>query len=161
MVYCSAGPTKLRRQSIATSAQPRFAGLPDQLSRELAALLVPVHDRHDLGLHKAVDHVAYGSMSFDIAGSMTAPRMAASKLRSYRARHELDRRGPGRRCHHRVDVASAVAQVLGPVRRVDLIIDIVVGVGHEGNVLANPAGLDVACTATLSRAEPGAGGALP
>ena len=78
MVYCSAGPTKLRRQSIATSAQPRFAGLPDQLSRELAALLVPVHDRHDLGLHKAVDHVAYGSMSFDIAGSMTAPRMAAS-----------------------------------------------------------------------------------
>jgi hypothetical protein len=41
------------------AVQTRFTGLADQRSRELAALLVLVHDGHHLGLHETVDHVAY------------------------------------------------------------------------------------------------------
>jgi hypothetical protein len=47
------------------AVETRCTGLPDQVSRELATLLVRVHDGHDFLLHEAVDHVAY---CFDLVG---------------------------------------------------------------------------------------------
>jgi hypothetical protein len=54
-----------------------------------------------------------------------------------------------------------MAAILGTVRGVDLIVDVVVGFGHEGDVFVEAAGLDVPVVAHLTGAEPGAGAALP
>jgi hypothetical protein len=45
------------------------------------------------------------------------------------AGHELDRGGPRLGSHHGVDVSAAVAAVLGAVGGVDLVVEVVVGVG--------------------------------
>jgi hypothetical protein len=54
-----------------------------------------------------------------------------------------------------------VTVVLRAVRGVNLLVDIGIGLGYEGDVLADPAGVDVAFMARLSRAEPRAVVALP
>lgn len=77
------------------------------------------------------------------------------------ARHELDRRGARRRGHHGVDVASAVAPILRAVRGVNLMVYVGIGLGHEGDVLADTAGRDVAFMVFLGRTEPCAAIALP
>ena len=60
------------------AVQARFASLPDELARKLAARLEPVHDGDHFGLHEAVDHVAY---RFDLGGHR---RIHDSLLRSLR-----------------------------------------------------------------------------
>src|SRR5262249_25036843 len=84
-----------------------------------------------------------------------------TELWCWRARRQPDRRGPRRRGHHGVDVATAMAAGLGPVRDVDPIVEAVVGGPHEGDVLVAAPGPDVAFVTFLGGAEPGAGTALP
>ena len=55
------------------------------------------------------------------------------------------------------DDACGVAPVLGAVRRVEFIVDVVAGVG-EGDVFADAPGLDVAFVPLLGAAEPGGTG---
>src|SRR6516165_12282156 len=71
--------------------------------------------------------------------------------------HELGRGGLCLGGHHGVDVGAAVAAVLGAVGGVDLVVEVVVGVG-ERDVLVHPAGLDAAVAAFPGAAEPGASG---
>src|SRR5262245_17740530 len=100
-------------------------------------------------------------MSSDIAGSMKLSSCRAVELRRCRTRYQLDSRDSGRRGYHGVDVTSVVAAILGAVCGVDPLVEVVVGCPHEGDVLVDAPGPDVALVADLSRTEPGAGTALP
>ena len=55
-----------------------------------------------------------------------------------------------------VNDACGVAAVLGAVRGIEFVVDVVVGV-HEGDVFVDAASLDVAFVAHLSATEPGGG----
>src|SRR6059036_3971603 len=72
------------------------------------------------------------------------------------SRHELDRRGARLRGHHGVNVACAVAAVLGAVRGVDLVVPAGVGFLHEGDVFLDAARPDPTFVTHLGGAEPGA-----
>src|SRR5438270_14070857 len=74
-----------------------------------------------------------------------------------RARYEFDRRGPRLRGKHAVEDVPGVAPVFGPIRSVDFVVDVVVGV-CERDVFLDAAGLDPTFVPFLRAAKPGAGG---
>jgi len=82
------------------------------------------------------------------------PAFRLACARSGRARHEPDRRRSRLRAHDSANDVCCVAAVLGAVRDVDLVLEIVAGIG-EGDVLGDAAGLDAAFVAYLGAAEPG------
>src|SRR5256885_8298362 len=88
-----------------------------------------------------------------MAGSSRSERFSRPR-RPYLARHEFDRRGSRLRRQHAVEDISSVAPVFGPIRSVDGVVDIVVGV-NERNVFLEAPGPDPTFVRLLDATKPG------
>src|SRR5689334_11003792 len=83
-------------------------------------------------------------------------KSSANALGACCARHEFERRRSRLSAHHGADVGCGVAAVLGAVRGIDLVADVVVCLHNirEGDVFLDAAGPDATLVAYLRAAVP-------